>query len=150
MFESFGIAEATGRVDSRELAITFTVDELWEVGLELNVTSASNVLGEGMIGLVAAFCLGIKSEVCWAKVKLAVVDESVDVGVGVEATSELEIGTAAGQKLHNCLASSQYKSTSSLRNPLANKLEMQVVASSSSYLRDEKHAAVKETPGAVA
>lgn len=146
----FVIAEATGSVDSRELAITSTADTLWEVGLEVNVPSTSVILGEGMMELVAAFCLGIKSVVCCAKVKLAMVDESVDVGVGVEATSELETGTATGQKVHNCLTSSQYKSTSSLRNPLANKLEMQVAASLSSYLRNEKHAAVKEMPGAVA
>jgi len=44
---------------------------------------------------------------------------------------------------------SQYKSISSLRKPIASKFDKQSPELSSSYLRNGKQAAVKETPGLV-
>lgn len=58
-------------------------------------------------------------------------------------------GNATGQNDHTMRVASQYISRTSLRNPTARRLERQSPNSSSAYRRWLKHAADRETPGAV-
>ena len=75
--------------------------------------------------------------------------ELMRVGEGSILFIEGAFGIDAGQKLQTCLASSQYKSISNLWKPTASKFERHRAASSLSYLRFEKQAADRDTPGAV-
>jgi hypothetical protein len=61
----------------------------------------------------------------------------------------IEVGMATGQNDHTLRPSSQYKSTSNLRNPTASRFERQSPELSSSYLKWGKQAAERDTPGAV-
>jgi hypothetical protein len=86
-----------------------------------------------------------------AEVMLADVEpvESALGGAEAGGAAELETGMETGQKLHNCLPSSQYKSNSNRRKPTAIRFDKQFPKFASSYCRCPKHALERVTPGAV-
>jgi hypothetical protein len=80
--------------------------------------------------------------------RLDVEDESTVV-VESGATPKILAVISTGQNDHTWRASSQYRSNSNLRKPEVRRLLRQSPESSSSYLKSEKQAAVKDTPGFV-
>jgi hypothetical protein len=147
-----GITEISGSTDPRELALDDVVGEEFELEEILEIIVEEPELGEEdetVASLVS--CLTRRFVVASAEVRAIVLEDRLEVVVGVaeETTGETEAGIATGQKLHTCRVSSQYRSTSNLRKPLANRFERQSAELSSSYRRKGKQAAVRDAPGAV-
>ena len=65
----------------------------------------------------------------------------------VALESEAVVPSSTGHKLHTRRVTSQYKSISNFRNPVARRLEKHLAAAASSYRWCAKQAGVSDTPG---
>lgn len=131
-----GTTDISGSTDPRLLALAEVVEEEPELNKILEIDAEEPELGgvdEAVESLVS--CRARRFVVASAEVRATVLEDRLEVVVGVAEgiTEETEAGIATGQKLHTRRSWSQYKSTSNLRKPLANRLERQSAELSSSY-----------------
>jgi hypothetical protein len=144
-FDVLGRTAIDGKVSPREDA---EVVERVDVGVAADSVSVPDVT-------CRALTLAVPDDVTAEEVNANEVNPAMELEptpkVVVEAGSALgtEDGICTGQKDQTFLPSSQYKSISNLRNPEARRFDKQSAELSSSYRRNGKHAALKDTPGVV-